>query len=344
MSNTSALAGHTSLSQSAAPWQQQLRDAVTDADTLFQLLDLPAAWLPAARRAAHLFDLRVPRAYAARMQQGAIDDPLLRQVLPLAAEHDAVPGFGADAVGDHASADGNGLLHKYHGRALVVTTGACAVHCRYCFRRHFDYAEHNASRRRWRDAVAAIAADTTLEEIILSGGDPLSLADSKLAALTNQLTRIPHVRRIRFHTRQPIVLPGRIDDAFLRWFAAVDAQRIMVIHANHPNELADDTWRALEQLRATGAVLLNQSVLLKGVNDNADTLAELSRRLFDAGVLPYYLHLLDRVAGTAHFEVDQTQAQALIDAVAARLPGYLVPKLARETSGAPAKSIIGHGA
>lgn len=333
-----------SLPHTALGWQQQLREAVTDADTLFDILDLPRDRLPAARAAARLFPLRVPRAYVARMQRGDINDPLLRQVLPLAAEHDVVPGFTADAVGDDASAAGQGLLHKYHGRALVVTTGACAVNCRYCFRRHFDYAEHNGAQHRWRDVVAHIAADSSIEEVILSGGDPLSLADGKLADLTDQLTGIAQVRRIRFHTRQPVVLPRRIDDAFLDYFGRIEAQRIVVIHANHPNELADDTLRALGQLREAGALLLNQSVLLKGVNDDAGVLADLSRGLFEAGVLPYYLHLLDRVAGTAHHEVEPAHAETLLQDVAARLPGYMVPKLARETAGAPAKSVIGHGA
>src|SRR5699024_1101969 len=318
-----------SLSQTTPGWQQQLRTAITDADTLFDILQLPQAWLPAARAATRLFPLRVPRAFIARMQPGAIDDPLLRQILPLDAEHTTVSGFSLDAVGDQASASGDGLLHKYHGRALVMTTGACAVNCRYCFRRHFDYAGNNAARQRWRAVIDRIAADSSIEEVILSGGDPLTLADSKLAALTDALAVMPHVRRIRFHTRLPVVLPARIDSAFLRYFGSIAAQRIVVIHANHGNELDTDTTRTLAQLRDAGAVLLNQSVLLKDVNDNVAALATLSERLFDAGVLPYYLHLLDRVAGTAHFEVAQNRAEQLLRRLAARLPGYLVPRLAR---------------
>lgn len=335
-------AGRASLAQTGTGWQQQMREAITDADTLFALLDLPRAHLPAARRAARTFPLQVPRALAARMRPGDIDDPLLRQVLPLDAECDAVPGFVADAVGDTASAAGDGLLHKYHGRALIVTTGACAINCRYCFRRHFDYAAHNGARRRWHSVIERIAADDSIAEVILSGGDPLSLADSKLGALTEQLADIQHVRRLRIHTRQPVVLPARIDAAFLRLFAAIPQQCIVVIHANHANELDAQVARALARLRANGALLLNQSVLLRGVNDDADALAALSERLFDCGVLPYYLHLLDRVAGTAHFEVPAERAEALMQTIAARLPGYLVPKLARETAGAPAKSVIGY--
>lgn len=333
-----------SLSQSTAVWQQCLRDAITDADTLFDTLKLPKTRLPAARRAAALFRLRVPRGFVARMRVGDIHDPLLRQVLPLDAEHAQVPGFAMDAVGDGASAAGGGLLHKYHGRALVVTTGACAVHCRYCFRRHFDYAENNAGRNRWRTVLAQIAADDSIEEVILSGGDPLSLSDRRLAELTGGLAAIGHVRRLRFHTRQPVVLPERIDRSFLRFFGAIEHPCVVVIHANHANELDASVARALAQLRSAGAVLLNQSVLLAGVNDSVHALRQLSERLFKVGVLPYYLHLLDRVAGTAHFEVGAHRADALMQGLAGQLPGYMVPKLARETPGATAKSVLGHDA
>ncbi len=340
----SAAERRASLSQSARPWQQCLREAVTDADTLCDLLDLPAAYRVDARRAATLFPLRVPRGFVARMRVGDIHDPLLRQILPLDAEHERVPGFTIDAVGDDDSAAGDGLLHKYHGRALVVTTGACAIHCRYCFRRHFDYAENNAGRNRWRNVLARIAADDSIEEVILSGGDPLSLSDRRLAELTDGLADIAHVRRLRFHTRQPVVLPERIDRDFLRYFEAIERPCVVVIHANHANELDGSVGRALAQLRSAGAVLLNQSVLLRGVNDNVTALRQLSQRLFEIGVLPYYLHLLDRVAGTAHFEVAADAAEKLMQELAGRLPGYMVPKLARETSGATAKSVIGYRA
>src|SRR5699024_10516642 len=230
----------------------------------------------------------------------------------LDAEHAQIPGFTFDAVGDSDSTSGDGLLHKYHGRPLVITTGACAVNCRYCFRRHFDYADNNAGRQRWRTVLDHIAADTSINEVILSGGDPLSLADSKLAALTDGLNTIPHVRRVRFHTRLPVVLPARIDNAFMRYFASIRQQRIVVIHANHANEIDSSVEYALRHLHDTGALLLNQAVLLKGVNDSADALVALSERLFSAGVMPYYLHLLDRVSGTAHFEVDQPRAVELM--------------------------------
>ncbi|MES1944291.1 Lysine 2,3-aminomutase [Salinisphaera sp. PC39] len=333
--------GPRSLSQTPPAWQKAQRDAITDPAELIRLLALPAGMLPAARRAAALFGLRVPRGYAARMRRGDPDDPLLRQVLPLDAEHDDVPGFSADAVGDLGSLSGDGVLHKYHGRALLVTTGACAVHCRYCFRRHFPYADANAARGAWRGALDRIAADTSLTEIILSGGDPLSLSDRRLGELATALDAIPHLRRLRIHTRHPVVLPERIDDAFLDWFGRGRLRRVVVIHANHPRELDATVAAALARLRDAGAVLLNQAVLLRGVNDDESVLAELGERLFECGVMPYYLHLLDRTAGTAHFEVPPAEARRLWQSLAARTPGYLLPRLAREIPGEPSKTLIG---
>ncbi|WP_353248804.1 EF-P beta-lysylation protein EpmB [Salinisphaera sp. T31B1] len=333
-----------SLSQSDRPWQQAMRDAITDVDTLFELLELPRKALPGARRAARLFDLRVPRGYVARMARGDLADPLLRQVLPLDAEHDDTPGFVFDAVGDGDSHVGHGLLHKYTSRALLVTTGACAIHCRYCFRRHFDYAAHQARRGPAGTALAPIAADDRIDEVILSGGDPLSLSNARLAAIGAGIDEIKHVKRLRIHSRTAVVLPERIDDGFVDWIAGRAQRTVIVIHANHARELDDAVAAALARLRDAGATLLNQAVLLRGVNDDVETLAALSQRLFALGVLPYYLHLLDRVAGTAHFEVGPAQAQTLIDRLAARLPGYLVPRLARESAGEGAKQVLGHRA
>lgn len=328
------------ISTSIPEWQAALANAVTDPAELLDLMGLDRALLPAARVAARLFPLRVPRGYAARMRRGDAHDPLLRQVLPLAAEHDEVPGFTRDAVGDLASLQGVGLLHKYRGRALLIATGACAVNCRFCFRRHFPYAAANASRAAFRDALACIERDESLEEIILSGGDPLSLSDRRLAALAQALDAIPHLKRVRIHTRQPVVLPERVDDSLLDWLAGGRLRRVMVIHANHANEIDGAVADALARLRGAGVTLLNQAVLLAGVNDSENALAELSERLFDTGVLPYYLHLLDRVQGTAHFEVPEDRAKALIAALRARLPGYLVPRLVREEAGEPAKTPV----
>ncbi|MGI9246673.1 MAG: KamA family radical SAM protein, partial [Steroidobacteraceae bacterium] len=236
-----------------------------------------------------------------------------------------------------------GLLHKYSGRALLVATGACAIHCRYCFRREFPYGEHNAGRDEFRPALDAIAADASIREVLLSGGDPLTLGDRRLRGLMEALGGIPHVSRVRVHTRLPVVLPDRIDDGFLAaWSAAPRLQRVMVIHANHANELRDaqDVAHALARLRGDGTVLLNQSVLLREVNDSVEALADLSEALFEHGVLPYYLHALDRVRGAAHFEVSDDSARALVADLAQRLPGYLVPRLVREVAGAGSKTML----
>jgi EF-P beta-lysylation protein EpmB len=259
-------------------------------------------------------------------------------VLPQAAELGDVPGFTRDAVGDLASRAAHGVLHKYEGRALLVATGSCAVNCRYCFRRHFPYAEETAAAGRWHEAVALVAEDASIREVILSGGDPLSLSTAKLAELTDRLATIAHVKRLRIHTRLPVVLPERVDGVLETWLRRLPMQRVVVLHVNHPNELDDAVAEACVRIARTGATLLNQSVLLRGINDDAQTLQALSERLFTCGVLPYYLHQLDRVAGVAHFEVDDPRARTLMDALRARLPGYLVPRLVREVAGAPSKT------
>lgn len=318
-------------------WQQLWRDAIRDPAELLDLLGLPELAGRVSATAAAQFALRVPRGFAARMRHGDAADPLLRQVLPLDDEDRVVPGFGIDAVGDLAARGGTGILHKYDGRALLVATGSCAVHCRYCFRRHFPYGDETAAAGHWRESLDYLAADPSIREVLLSGGDPLSLATPKLAEFTEGLGRLPQVRRLRLHTRLPVVLPERVDDELLAWLAALPQQVVVVIHANHANELDASVDQALGRLRQAGATVLNQAVLLRGVNDSVPALAELSERLFEAGVLPYYLHLLDRVAGSAHFEVPADEARQLHQALSARLPGYLVPRLVREVAGAPAK-------
>lgn len=326
--------------QPAGGWQLLMRQAVTDPAELLRMLELDDRWLEPARQAAATFGLKVPRGFVARMRTGDPFDPLLLQVLPLHAELEAVQGYVSDPVGDLASTSGAGMLHKYVGRALLITTGACAVHCRYCFRREFPYADNLAAAAQWQPALDALAADPTIEELILSGGDPLSLADHKLQTLTDGLKSLPHLRRLRIHTRQPIVLPERVDSGFAEWLRGLPWPVVIVIHANHANEIDAPVERALSALAACGATLLNQSVLLKRINDSADALTALSEKLFSAGVLPYYLHLLDPVRGAAHFNVEETQAVELMRAAAARLPGYLVPRLVRERAGAPFKTPI----
>jgi EF-P beta-lysylation protein EpmB len=271
------------------------------------------------------------------MRHGDRSDPLLRQVLPLDDEEHLVPGFVLDAVGDAAAGTATGVLQKYRGRALLIATGACAVHCRYCFRRHFPYAEQGAARDGWADAIATIAGDDSIDEVILSGGDPFSLATSKLTELTSALACIPHLKRLRIHTRLPVVLPERVDAGLLAWMTALPWPVTIVIHANHANEIDGAVDAAMGRMRGTGALLLNQSVLLRGVNDSVGALAALSERLHAIGVLPYYLHQLDRVQGAAHFEVDDATALHLHAELSSRLAGYLVPRLVREVAGDPGK-------
>lgn len=318
-------------------WQQAWREAIRDPHELLAALGLETLASRVPDTAATGFALRVPRGFVARMRHGDPDDPLLRQVLPLDAELRPAPGFELDAVGDSAARAGRGLIRKYRGRALLVATGSCAINCRYCFRRHFPYAEETAAAAGWREAMDTIAADTGIDEVILSGGDPLSLATSKLAELTDALAGIAHLRRLRIHTRLPVVLPERVDDEFVSWLVALPWPVTVVIHANHAREFDADVDAAMARLRAAGATLLNQAVLLRGVNDSVDALADLCERGFEAGVLPYYLHQLDRVAGAAHFEVDEARALALHAALRVRLSGYLVPRLVREVAGDASK-------
>ncbi|HNS26970.1 MAG TPA: EF-P beta-lysylation protein EpmB [Steroidobacteraceae bacterium] len=331
---TARLTGRQPLS-----WQKELAQAVTDPAQLLAALSLDTALLAAAQAAAAGFRMRVPWSYVRRMRRGDPRDPLLRQVLPLGDELVDAPGYSADPLGERAANRVPGLLHKYHGRALLITTGACAVHCRYCFRREFPY-EAQVTDGRWSEALRAIAADRRVEELILSGGDPLSLSNERLAALTGQLTGIAHLARLRIHTRAPIVLPSRVDGGLAHWLAQLPWPVVVVVHANHAQEIDAEVAAAFARLRAAGVTLLNQSVLLAGVNDDADALANLSTTLFAAGALPYYLHLLDRVRGASHFDVTEARGRELMRAISARLPGYLVPKLVREEAGAPGKTLI----
>ena len=330
--------------QQAAPqrWQALWRDAVRDPAELLALLGLESLATGLSATDAG-FPLRVPRGFVARMRHGDPHDPLLRQVLPVLDEDRVVPGFDLDAVGDGAARRGGGVIHKYRGRALLVATGSCAVHCRYCFRRHYPYADDTAAAAGWREAVELIGADDSIHEVILSGGDPLSLATRKLAELTDALRGIPHIRRLRIHTRLPIVLPERVDAGLLAWLRRLPWPLAVVVHANHANEFDAGVDVAMAALRGAGATLLNQAVLLRGVNDSVEALADLCERGHQAGVLPYYLHQLDRVAGAAHFEVADAEALALHAALTARLPGYLVPRLVREIAGESGKTPLHSG-
>lgn len=321
-------------------WQAEFANAITSVPELLAAVGLDANSAGLAADVNNDFPLRVPRGFVARMRRNDPHDPLLRQVLPLDAESRMVAGYGADPVGDLASMRGRGLLQKYHGRALLIATPACAVHCRYCFRRNFPYREASLLTGQIQDAFANIASDTSISEVILSGGDPLSLSNDRLMDVLERLGRIPHVARIRIHTRQPVVLPERIDAGLCNCLSRSPRPTVFVLHINHANEIDENVTRALSRLSKVTTTLLNQSVLLRGVNDSAPVLTALSNRLFEAGVLPYYLHQLDPVAGAAHFAVSDARARRILAEVSAQLPGYLVPRLVREVAGAPAKQIV----
>jgi EF-P beta-lysylation protein EpmB len=314
-----------------------MKQAVRDPRELCRMLELPAELEALAIRAARLFPLFAPRSYVAQIERGNPDDPLLRQILPLDAEFESPEDFTDDPVGDLDAAIAPGLLHKYHGRVLMVTTGACAVHCRYCFRRHFPYEQAPPSAETWRQSLRAIAADESIREVILSGGDPLTIVDSLLAELAERLAAIPHVARLRIHTRLPIMIPERINDELLGWLRATRLTPIVVIHANHPAELQGTAANAIDRLVDAGVPVLNQSVLLRGVNDDLETLVALSERLVELRAMPYYLHQLDRVRGAAHFEVPIARGLELIERLRSQLPGYAVPRYVCERPAAAHK-------
>jgi len=317
-------------------WQQQLNHAFSQVDALCHYLNIDMDSLPELQANAS-FPVKVPRCFADCMEPGNPDDPLLKQVLPLQEENIAVAGFVSDPVGDLAAMAEAGLIHKYQGRALLITTAACAIHCRYCFRRNFPYSDNQITPQKRHRALDYIAHHSELEEIILSGGDPLLLSDNKLEQLLENLQKIPHIKRIRLHSRLPVVLPARITPHLVQLLASGPQKTILVLHANHPNELSAQVAVACQQLKPRNITLLNQSVLLKGVNDCADTLYALSERLFECDILPYYLHQLDPAQGTAHFAISDSKALSLYHQIQSRLPGYLVPKLVREIAGAAYK-------
>jgi len=321
-----------------ARWQTQLARAIRDPRELCRRLGLDETWWPGAERGHALFEVRVPEAYLARIRPGDSADPLLRQVLPLAEEALPTPGYVADPLEEAEHAPAPGLIHKYAGRVLLIASPACAVNCRYCFRRHFPYEENAPSRAQWERTLDTLRDDSSLHEAILSGGDPLAASDRQLAWLVERLDTIPHLKRLRLHTRLPVVIPERIDDALLGWLSATRLQKVMVLHINHANEIDEAVVAACRRLSDAGVTLLNQSVLLRGVNDSVEALAALSERLFEAGILPYYLHVLDPVAGAAHFDVSDDQARELVAGLRKQLPGFLMPRLVREIPGEASKT------
>ncbi len=325
------------LLQVAPPlWRQILRKNFVDIAKLADFLELD----PLQREclvARPRFVLNLPMRLAAKIAKGTLEDPLLKQFLPITAENAVLPGFVSDPVGDTPCRKADKLLHKYQGRVLLIATSACAMHCRYCFRQHFDYEHEDKS---FETELQLIAADVSIKEVILSGGDPLSLDDRMLESLLRRLAAIPHVRKVRFHTRFPIGIPERLNEAFRAMLSSIPLQFWFVIHANHPRELDQDVLQALKEIQRLGIPVLNQCVLLRDVNDDVDVLTELCELLIDNGITPYYLHQLDRVQGAAHFEVTEERGLKLVAELATRLPGYAVPRYVKEISGMPSKTPI----
>lgn len=329
--------------ETAGPsWQEAWGRSLRTTRDLLSYLELDPARAPVDPDPA--FPIRVPHAYADLMRKGDWNDPLLRQVLALQTERNEVPGFSADAVGDHDAQDGAGVLRKYKGRALLVVTGECAVHCRYCFRREFPYADQRQGQDAWDAVYARLNEDPDIEEILFSGGDPLALSTTRLERHLRGALALTRVRRVRIHTRVPVVLPARVDEGLLELVRDVAARKPLhlVLHVNHAREIGEALLEKARALRAAGAILLNQSVLLRGVNDDADTLTELSLRLLDAGILPYYLHQLDRVRGAHHFEVPEAEGLELMNALRARVPGYGLPRYVKEIAGEASKTHLPH--
>lgn len=323
----------------ATHWQTALASAIREPSELLHYLNLPQSLLNGAIAASQSFALRAPLGYCQRIEKGNPNDPLLRQILPLDAELISDQQFKLDPVGDLAAMEVPGLLHKYHGRVLIITTAACAVHCRYCFRRHFPYQENRAEQN-WQEAIDYIQSHSDIHEVILSGGDPLSLTESRLKNLTDKLLNIPHIKTLRLHTRQPIVLPERINNELLSWLDSLPWKIVIVLHCNHANEIDSSVASALKKLQQHQVTLLNQSVLLAGVNDNTETLINLSQKLFSHHVLPYYLHMLDKVQGAKHFYVKNEKANQILNEIRQLLPGYLVPKLVKEQAGEKSKTTL----
>ncbi|WP_310821234.1 EF-P beta-lysylation protein EpmB [Stratiformator vulcanicus] len=317
---------------------ESLARSIRDPAELLRRLDLSDELLPAAVRGATEFPLLIPEDYLKRMSPGDPLDPLLRQVLPLDEEFARAEGFVDDPVGDSAARQVDGLISKYPGRVLLVLTGSCAVHCRYCFRRHYPYESEPRQPRDWELALETIRRDSTIHEVILSGGDPLMLTDTRLAEFLAAIEEIPHLNRLRIHSRLPIVLPDRVTDELIAMLSKTRLTPIVVVHANHPNEIAGACSDSLGRLVRSGITTLNQAVLLKGVNDSAQSLIELSERLIDLGVMPYYLHQLDRVRGAAHFEVSESTGRKLVAQMRSKLPGYAVPQYVREIAGEASKT------
>ncbi len=318
-------------------WLKQLANGISDPQKLLEQLEIdPEPWQNGFD-ARKLFAQRVPQSFVERMQKGNPFDPLLRQVLPLSAEFEVHSGYSNDPLQEQNN-DIPGLLHKYRNRALMIVKGGCAINCRYCFRRHFPYQENKGNKTTWQQSLDYLAQHDELNEVILSGGDPLMAKDDELRWLVDHIADIPHIKRLRIHSRLPVVIPARVTDELVSLLAGTRLQVILVTHINHAQEINQELSDALSKLKRVGVTLLNQGVMLKGVNDSVDAQVQLSEALFDSGVLPYYIHVLDKVQGAAHFFISDQQAKAIMAGVIERVSGYLVPKLTREIGGRSSKT------
>jgi EF-P beta-lysylation protein EpmB len=320
-------------------WQKELANVVTDPKKLLEMLNIEPKKYLLHFKARKLFPVRVPRPFIEKMQQGYFNDPLLKQVMPLSDEFLLSPGFVTDPLAEHESKV-EGLLHKYKHRVLLIVKAGCAINCRYCFRRHFPYADNSPNKLRWQYALDYIQKNKEITEVIFSGGDPLMASDEHLAWLIDNIEKISHVKRLRIHTRLPVVIPKRVTTTLVELLKNTHLKATVVLHINHGNEINKALAEAVEPLRAARIPLFNQSVLLKGINDKADILAELSEKLFDIGIQPYYLHMFDQVQGAAHFDVNEQQAVNIVKELMTILPGFLMPKLVREIAGEANKTPI----
>lgn len=327
-------------SDRAETWQEILSDLITDPEELLQILELDADNSPYSLEALAQFPLKAPRPFVDRIEKGNWHDPLLMQIWPSAAEDAQTEGFVADPLNEEEFNPVPGLLHKYQGRVLLTAAPHCAVHCRYCFRRHFDYRANSPSRAQWERAFSYVANDSSIEEVILSGGDPLALSDSQFQWLLQRLADIDSLTTVRIHTRLPVVIPQRITSELVRCLGESRLNIVVVLHCNHRQELDSEVGAGIDALGDVGVTMLNQAVVLKDVNDNSSALIDLNKALFRHNVLPYYLHMPDQVAGTEHFYVTDQDATELIKALHAALPGYLVPRLVRENPGERGKTRI----
>lgn len=321
-------------------WKAELSNCISSIDELLHQLGLKAEDLNTTEQAASQFPIKVPQSFVKLMEYGNPKDPLLKQVLPITSELQIDSNFSTDPVSEASFNPVPGIVHKYRNRVLMIISPSCAINCRYCFRRHFPYEDNRQSKQQWLKALDYLKTKPEINEVIYSGGDPLAANDNFLSWLTGEIESIQHIKRLRIHTRLPVVIPSRIDDSLLNWLSNTRLKPTVVLHINHANEIDTALSQGVNQLKQAGILVLNQSVLLKGINDNSNQLIYLSEKLFDAGIMPYYLHMLDPVQGASHFDVPEAQAVEIFNQIQSELPGFLVPKLVQERAGESSKSLI----